>query len=162
MRRSSRDNETVDAAPSQGRFIAGEKTNGVTEFIILGASFVAVAAMVAVAAWARIARPMAPLDAASARALLDAEFPDHAVSEIWTAADGFGAIGRAGATALVVYRLGDSWVARSLPYDRALAAPVRKGRVHLPIGDVSAPTARLAVSGVTPWPPQAAANAEAA
>ena len=133
-----------------------------TEFIILGASFVAVAAMVAVAAWARIARPIAALDAASARALLADEFPDHAVTDLWIAADGFGAIGRAGAEALVVYRLGDSWVARSLPYDRALAAPVRNGRVQLPIGDVAAPTARLAVSGVNPWPPQAAASAKAA
>ncbi len=133
-----------------------------TELIILGASFVAVAAMVAVAAWARIARPIAALDAASARELLHAEFPDHAIDDLWIAADGFGAIGRAGAEALVVYRLGDSWVARSLPWDRALAAPVRSGRVHLPIGDIAAPVARLAVSGINPWPPQAAHAVRAA
>lgn len=156
------DDETVDAASLAGRFITGEKTNGVTELIILGASFVAVAAMVAFAAWARIARPTAPLDEASARALLTAEFPDHDVSEVWLAADGFGVVGRSGAEALVLYRLGDSWVARTLAWDRALTAPVRGGKVHLPLGDVAAPTAKLAVSGVNPWPPQADQTVKAA
>lgn len=133
-----------------------------TDLIILGASFVAVAAMVAFAAWARIARPIGPLDEDGARALLADEFPDHAVSDIWIAADGFGAIGRCGDEALVTFRLGDSWVARTLGWDRALTAPVRKGRVHLPVGDVGVPVARLAVSGVNPWPPQAFIPARAA
>jgi len=134
----------------------------VTELIILGASFVAVAAMVAIAAWARIARPTAPLDEAAARALLAAEFPDHAVGAVWLAADGFGVVARAGEEALVLYRLGDSWVARSLAWDRAVAAPVRGGKVHLRLGDVAAPTARLAVSGVNPWPPETRQTEKAA
>ncbi|HRD46851.1 MAG TPA: Clp protease N-terminal domain-containing protein, partial [Caulobacter sp.] len=64
-------------------------------YILIG-SAVAVALMVAVAAWARIARPIAALDPDSARTLLAAEFPDHAPTRTWIAADGAGLIARAG------------------------------------------------------------------
>lgn len=128
-----------------------------TELYILAGSFVAVALMVAIAAWARIPRPSGPLDADAARTLLAAEFPDDAFDAPWVAADGGGAIARSGDRALVVYRLGDSWVARSLAWDRALAAPQRGGRLHVRLGDIAAPTAKLAVSATNPWPPLAEA-----
>ncbi len=118
--------------------------------------------MIAVAGLARIARPIAPLDEVSARALLAAEFPDLTPDLLWIAGDGAGVIGRAGADALVVYRLGDSWVARTMPWRLALVAPVRRGRVLLKLRDPAAPMARLAVSGVTPWPPENAQEAQAA
>lgn len=124
------------------------------KFYVLIGSAVAVALMVAVAAWARIARPTAPLDAESAAALLSAEFPDRTPSSIWIAADGAGLIARDGEQALVVYRLGDSWVARTLRWEDALAAPVVRGSVRLKLRDPAAPVAKLAVSGVTPWPPE--------
>lgn len=110
--------------------------------------------MIAVAGWARIARPVAPLDEPAARALLAAEFPDSTPDFIWIAGDGAGAIARAGGDALVVYRLGDSWVARSMAWRRALEAPVQRGRVLLRLRDPAAPVARLTVSGVNPWPPE--------
>ena len=67
---------------------------------------------------------------------------------------GAGLIARDGDEALVLYRLGDSWVARSLAWSAALAAPVRGGHVRLPLRDPAAPVAKLAVSGVNPWPPE--------
>lgn len=110
--------------------------------------------MIIVAGLARIARPVAPLDETSARDLLAAEFPDRTPDLLWVAGDGAGVVARAGADALVLYRLGDSWVARTMPWRLALAAPVRRGKVLLKLRDPAAPMARLAVSGVTPWPPE--------
>lgn len=124
------------------------------ELYVLIGSAVAVALMVAVAAWAKIARPVAPLDAETARALLAAEFPDHAPTWTWIAADGAGLIARDGELALVLYRLGDSWVARTLRWQDALKAPVLRGSVRLKLRDPAAPVAKLAVSGVNPWPPE--------
>jgi len=145
----------VDAAPSPGTLRPESGTDGVNETLtILAGSAVAVTLMVAIAAWARIARPTPPLDETAARALLAGEFPDHHPGEIWLAADGAGAVARAGGEALILFRLGDAWVARGLPWERALAAPVQRGRVHFRIGDPAAPWARLAVSGITPWPPE--------
>jgi hypothetical protein len=126
----------------------------VEDLYILIGSAIAVAMMVAVAAWARIARPAPPLDEASARAMLADEFPDDAPGQLWIAADGCGVIGRDGDRALVLFRLGDSWVARSLAWDDAIKAPVRGGKVRLRLRDPAAPIAALAVSGVNPWPPQ--------
>lgn len=129
--------------------------------MILAGSAVAVAFMVAVAGWARIARPTPPLDDAAARALLADEFPDHRPDAPWLAADGRGAVARAGEAALVVFRLGDGWVSRSLPWASALTAPVRGGKVHFKLDDPACPRARLAVSGVNPWPPAGRAGAQA-
>lgn len=111
--------------------------------------------MIAVAGWARIGRPVAPLDEALARTLLAGEFPDRTPDYIWIAGDGAGVIARAGRDALVVYRLGDSWVARTMAWAKALDAPVQRGRVLLKLRDPAAPIARLVVSGVNPWPPEA-------
>lgn len=120
--------------------------------LTLSALFVAF--MILVAGLARIARPVAPLDETAARALLAGEFPGLTPDYLWIAGDGAGVIARAGEDALVVYRLGDSWVARSMPWRLALLAPVRRGKVLLKLRDPAAPMARLAVSGVTPWPPE--------
>jgi hypothetical protein len=126
----------------------------VEELYTLIGSAVAVALMVAVAAWARIARPTPALDEVAARAMLAAEFPDQAPTDLWIAADGGGAIARDGVRALVLFRLGDSWVSRTLAWDDAVKAPVRAGKVRLRLRDPAAPVAALAVSGVNPWPPQ--------
>lgn len=116
-------------------------------------SAAAVAIMTGIAAWAKIARSAPPLDEAAARRLLAEEFPDDRIDSLWIAAGGSGAIARAGATALVIYRLGDSWVSRTLPWDRALAAQASKGRLQLNFGDPAAPRARLAVDEQAVWPP---------
>lgn len=124
------------------------------QLLQFGLSAVAVALMVGIAAWARIARPVAPLDTTLARALLSVDYPDLVPDVIWVSADANGAIARAGKDALVLYRLGDGWVTRHLPWDKALAAPIRGGRVRLKLSDPSAPVAKLVVSGINPWPPE--------
>lgn len=120
------------------------------DLIKLAVSALAVAAMVAIAAWARIARPTAPLDEAAARKLLAEEFPEHRVERLWLAADGRGVLAKAGEAALVASRLGDGYVARQLPWRQAAAARAKDGRLRLALGDVAAPRAVLAMDA---WPP---------
>jgi HAMP domain-containing protein len=117
-------------------------------------SALAVALMVGLAAWARIPRPTEPLDEATARDLIETDYPAHPIDAVWIAADGMGAIARSGSHALVLAQLGDSWVTRDMAWETAIASPIRGGRVRLRTPDPAAPKLSLAVSGVTPWPPQ--------
>lgn len=145
----------VDARPPATTLPARGDGKDVNAVIMqLTVSALLVAFMILVAGLARIARPVAPLDEATARTLLAGEFPDLSPDYLWISGDGAGVIARAGEDALVVYRLGDSWVARTMPWASALLAPVRRGKVLLKLRDPAAPLARLAVSGVTPWPPE--------
>lgn len=128
-------------------------------FIQLAVSGLAVAALVALAAWANIARPVPPLDEASARRLLAEEFPDRVLDGLWVAADGAGAVARSGAMALVVCRVGDGHVARQIPWAQALAASFKDGRVVIDLADVAAPRAVIALD---PWPPADLAKERAA
>lgn len=122
-------------------------------FIQLAASGAAVAILVAMAAWARIARPVAPLDEAAARALLAQEFPGRTVDALWVASDGAGALARSGALALVICQIGDGFAARQISWAQALAATFRNGHLTLDLGDVTAPRAVIALPS---WPPLAA------
>lgn len=145
----------VDARPPETTLPdRGEGDAVNAQLIQLAVSAALVALMILVAALFGRTRPVEPLDEGSARALLAGEFPDLTPDYLWVAGDGAGAIARAGADALVVYRLGDSWVARTLPWRLALLAPVKRGKVLLKLRDPAAPLARLAVSGVNPWPPE--------
>lgn len=105
----------------------------------LAGSAIAVAALVALAAWARLARPTPPLDEAAARALLAEEFPDHEVQRVWIDEAAAGLIARSDDEALVIWRRGDGYVARSMPWAAAIASP---GQVD------GAPRLRI-----SPWPP---------
>lgn len=116
-------------------------------------STVAVAGLVALAGWAHIAKPTPPLDVDSARRQLLVEFPDVPFDQIWLAAKGEGAIVRSGESALVLFRAGDSYVARSMPWSQALATPVKRGRLRLAFNDVAAPYTRLSIDADHPWPP---------
>lgn len=118
-------------------------------------SAVAVAAMVGLAAWARIPRPTGPLDESTARHLIDTDYPGYPIDAVWIAADGQGAIARSGDRALILAGLGDSWVTRDMAWQAAVASPIRGGRIRLRTADPAAPRLSLAVSGVTPWPPEA-------
>lgn len=111
-------------------------------------SAIAVSLLVAIAAWARIARPTPPLDDRAARALLAIEFPDEPVEALWIAADGAGVVARSGDHALVLWRKGDGYVARQAAWADALAATAVEGRLKLRLAD-GAP--RLSVKGA--WPP---------
>jgi hypothetical protein len=106
---------------------------------------------VALAAWAKIAKPMPPLSDARARALFAEEFPGRQLDGLWAATDGRGALARSGASALVLCEVGDAYVARNIPWAQALAASFRDGVLKLDLGDVSAPNARLSFES---WPPR--------
>ncbi|MBO9545079.1 hypothetical protein [Caulobacter sp.] len=103
--------------------------------IQLGGSITAVALLVAFAAWLGVARATPPLDAESARALLSLEFPDHKPDAVWIAADGAALIARDGALALVLYRRGDGYVARDLPWSTVAALKPTNGRLTLRLSD---------------------------
>lgn len=105
------------------------------------------------AALARITRPAPPLDEASARTLLADDYPEAQVDRVWLAADGSAALARSGERALFLFRLGDAWVARDLSWAQAISAPVRQGRLCLPLPGVSPRLARPALAG---WPPETA------
>lgn len=117
------------------------------------ASALAVGVLVALSAWARIARPMPPLSEARARVLLAEEFPTRKVEALWIAADGRSALAQSGALALVLCGVGDGYVSRSLPWAQALSSTFRDGVLRLDLGDVAAADARLAFDT---WPPLAA------
>ena len=116
-------------------------------------SAVAIAGLVALAAWARIAAPRAPLTPGVARAVLGEEFPDAAIDGVWIAADGRSALARAGDQALIVYLRGDDYVARGLAWSEVAGAKAEAGVVRLAFHDIAAPVARLAVGEGTVWPP---------
>jgi hypothetical protein len=124
--------------------------------IVFAASFVAVALLTGLAAWARIDRRPEPLTAQTARALMAEEFPGETVSDIWIAGGGQGAVGRAGERALVLFRVGDGYAARRLTWSAALAGEIASGALSLPAADAATPRIRLAL-GETSWPPGATA-----
>lgn len=118
--------------------------------IQLGGSITAVALLVAFAAWLGVARATPPLDAASAKALLTLEFPDHKPDAVWIAADGAALIARQGALALVLYRRGDSYVARDLPWASVAALKPTNGRLTLRLSDARP----VFVVNGDAWPPK--------
>jgi hypothetical protein len=101
----------------------------------LGGSVAAVALLVAFAAWLGVARSTPPLDAESAKALLSLEFPDHKPDAFWIAADGAAVIARDGPLALVLYRRGDGYVARDLPWSAVADLKPTGGRLKVRLSD---------------------------
>ncbi|MBL8771327.1 MAG: hypothetical protein JNK30_08075 [Phenylobacterium sp.] len=120
-------------------------------FVQLAASAAAVGVLVAIAAWAKIARPVAPLDEHRARAILAEEFPGRAVEAVWVASDGAGALAKSGGLALVVCRVGDGFAARQIPWPQAVSATFRNGRLSVDLGDIAAPRAVITLPS---WPPK--------
>lgn len=120
-------------------------------FIQLAASGGAVALLVGLAAWAKIARPGAPLDEARARVLLKEEFPGRTLDAVWVGVNGKGAVAKSGGLALVLCELGDGYVARQIPWGQAISASFKKGQLSIDLADVAAP---VAVISLPSWPPK--------
>ena len=118
--------------------------------IQLGGSVVAVALLVAFAAWMGVARATPPLDPESAKALIAVEFPDHKPEAVWIAADGGGLIAREGDLALVIFRRGDGYVARDLPWASVAALKPTNGRLTVRLSDAR-PVFAVADDA---WPPK--------
>jgi len=114
-------------------------------------SAVAVALMVGLAAWATRGRGAPPLDEATARHWLDDEFPGRPVDGLWLASDGKGAVAKSGDDALVLSRMGVGYAARKVAWAKAAGAGLEDGRVCIPLADIAAPKAVLAMSA---WPPK--------
>ena len=120
-------------------------------FVQLALSAAAVGALVGVAAWAKIAKPVGPLDEHKARALLAEEFPTRTVEAVWIASDGCGALAKSNGLALVICRVGDGFALRQIPWPQAVAATFKNGKLSIDLRDVAAPTAVIALPS---WPPE--------
>jgi hypothetical protein len=114
-------------------------------------SAVAVAALVAFVAWAKIARPAPPLDPARARALF-ADECDRPVSDLWLSADGAVAVGRAQTDALVAWRVGDGYAVRRAPLAVLRRARIDGAAAVVSLDDAATGPVRIA-TGPGPWPP---------
>jgi len=122
------------------------------------ASAVGIALLVALAAWARIARPTPSLDEAAIRDLLAFDFPGAPLGPIWISADGRGAIVRSGQDAFIIFPSGDSYIARAAPWSRVADIPAKDGVVDLRSA-VGAPRIRFQLGGGAAWPPGSEATA---
>ena len=120
-------------------------------FVQLALSAAAVGVLVGIAAWAKIAKPVGPLDEQRARALLAEEFPGRTIDAVWIASDGCGAMAKSGGLALVICRVGDGFVMRQIPWPQAVSATFKNGRLRVNLDDVAAPTAVIAFAS---WPPE--------
>ena len=120
-------------------------------YVQLAASFAAVAVLVALAAWAKIAKPAGPLDEHRAREILALEFPARRLDAVWVASDGAGALARSGGLALVICQVGDGFAARQIPWAQAVSASFRNGRLCIDLADIAAPKATLTFPS---WPPK--------
>ncbi|WP_296595265.1 hypothetical protein [Phenylobacterium sp.] len=120
-------------------------------FVQLALSGAAVAVLVGIAAWAKIAKPAGPLDDHRARELLAEEFPGRRLDGVWVASDGAGALAKSGGLALVICQVGDGFAARQIPWAQAVAASFRNGKLCLDLADVAAPRATISLPS---WPPK--------
>jgi hypothetical protein len=118
-----------------------------------GASLVSIALLVALAAWAKIARPTPPLDQAAIAELLAFEAPGAPIDGVWFAADRRGAIVRSGSQALLITTAGDGYVTRSMPWSEAASALPKDGVVTFRLADIGAPRASFTLGDGANWPP---------
>jgi len=104
-------------------------------------SALAIAVLTLIAAWARIPRKVPVLDEAAARALIADEEPDIAVDEVWVDAEGMTAVARAGDEGLVLFRVGDGFAVRTMPWGEVAQAGASGGRAVIALHDPAAPKA---------------------
>lgn len=119
----------------------------------LGGSAIAITVLVLLSAWARIARATPLLDATTVQPLIRDEFPDAEPDSVWFAADGAGAVAKAGTEALIIFRLGDGFVTRATPWLRLSQAQRVGDQVTIKLSDPAAPRIRLKLDADAPWPP---------
>ena len=118
------------------------------------ASAVAIFILTGLSALLATPRPTPPLTVDAARARLAQEFPDVAVSGVWLDPSGHAAVARASMRALVLFRVGDGYVARDLAWSALASAERKAGQVVAVFGDFAAPRAVLHPPPDAPWPPQ--------
>jgi hypothetical protein len=110
-------------------------------------SAIAIAVLAAVAFWARIPRKTGPLTEASARDLIAEELPDFAPEKVWVDASGDTAVARAGETGIVLFRVGDSYTARTAPWTQVKSAARVKDSAVIRLDDPACPRASFRLAG---------------
>ena len=113
-------------------------------------SATAIIVLALVAWWARIPRQLGPLDEASARAVIAEELPDLAVDRVWVDAAGETAVARAGDEGIVLFRVGDGFAVRDLPWAEVSRPRLVKGRAVFRFRDPGCPSATFKLSGDPP------------
>ena len=113
-------------------------------------SATAIVLLALIAWWAKIPRKVAPLDEASARALIADELPDLAVERVWVDAAGETAVAKAGRDGVVLFRVGDGFAVRDLPWADISHPRLVNGRAVFRFGDPGCPSAAFRLSGDRP------------
>ncbi|HEX6865754.1 MAG TPA: hypothetical protein VF122_00840 [Caulobacteraceae bacterium] len=104
-------------------------------------SAIAIAVLTLIAAWARIPRATPKLDDASARAIIAEDEPDLALDHVWVDAAGLTAVAKAGAEGVVLFRVGDGFAVRTMPWAEVASAAASGDRAVIAFHDPGAPKA---------------------
>lgn len=110
-------------------------------------SAAAIVVLALVAAWARIPRKVEPLTEASARELIAEELPDTAVQRVWVDAEGAAAVAKAANEGVILFRLGDCYAVRTMPWAEVSKARAAKGRAFFRFADPGCPAAAFKLAG---------------
>jgi hypothetical protein len=116
------------------------------EFVQVAVTALALAALMALAAWLKLAKPPPPLDDARARAMLEAAFPGRPLEAVWVGQAGKGALAKSGAAALVLCQVGEGFTARQMPWAQVLATAFKTGRLAVDLTDVDAPSVVISLA----------------
>ena len=110
-------------------------------------SAAAIVVLALVARWARIPRQVEPFNDASARALIADELPDLRIDRVWVDAAGGTAVARAGETGVVLFRVGDSYAVREVPWAEVSRCRLAKDAAVFRFDDPGCPSAAFRLAG---------------
>ena len=110
-------------------------------------SATAIVILALVARWARIPRKVEPLTEASARALIAEELPGVRIDRVWVDAAGETAVAKAGGEGVVLFRVGDSYAVREMPWADVARCRPAKGAAVFRFNDPGCPSAAFRLAG---------------
>lgn len=110
----------------------------------------AMSALVFAMIWAKVCRPIPPLDEARARFLLEEQFPGRRIDMVWVGASGKGAVGKSGGLALVLCAVGEAYVGRQIPWAMAASKGLRNGEICVDLTDLALPPAVISLPAWSP------------
>ena len=89
--------------------------------------------------------------------MIGEELPDLTLDHVWVDATGETAVARAGDEGVVLFRVGDGFAVRNLPWAQVARPKLAKGRVVFRFDDPGAPGAVFRIAGAQPPFAEAAA-----
>ena len=110
-------------------------------------SAIAIVVLALVAWWAHIPRKVEPLTEASTRALIAEELPDLRIDRVWVDAAGETAVARAGEEGVVLFRVGDGYAVREVPWAEVSRCRLAKGAAVFRFNDPGCPSAAFRLAG---------------